>query len=83
MAVAQINLAGNRLCGVCTDSIGRVQGTYTTKGIKAIADSIAVSPSLTSINLERNMLGLQGAKALAPALRDSTSVTSVRAFRSS
>jgi Ran GTPase-activating protein (RanGAP) involved in mRNA processing and transport len=75
MVVAQINLAGNNLCGVYEDWFGRVQGTYTAEGIKAIADSIAVMTSLTSINLGFNSLGPEGAKALAPAIRDSTSMT--------
>jgi membrane-associated protease RseP (regulator of RpoE activity) len=52
-------------------------------GIIAIAGAIRVSPSLKSINLKRTMLGPEGAKALAPALRDSPSVTSVRAFGNS
>ena len=51
MAVAQINLAGNNLCGVYTDLSGRVRGMYTAEGIKAIADSIAVSPSVTSVSV--------------------------------
>ena len=51
------------------------RGTYTADGIKAIADSIAVTASLTSIDLSRNNLRDEGAKALAPALRDSTSLT--------
>ena len=79
MAVAQINLAGNKLCGVYRGGSGDVRGTYTAEGIKAIADSIAVTASLTSIDLYNNNLGAEGAKALAPALRDSPSVTSVRA----
>ena len=59
------------LCGI--DEDGR--GTYTADGIKAIAESISVSPSLTSINLRENYLGPEGAKALAPAIRDSASLT--------
>ena len=47
VTVAQINLAGNNLCGIYTDSYGRIRGTYTAEGIKAIADSIAVTASLT------------------------------------
>jgi len=42
-----------------------------------IAVLISDNASLTSINLARNMLGLEGAKALAPALRDSPSITSI------
>jgi hypothetical protein len=54
VAVAQINLAGNRLCGVYTDLSGRVRGTYTAEGMKAIADSIAVSASVTSVRAFEN-----------------------------
>jgi hypothetical protein len=68
----QIDLSNNALCGI---RFG--QGTYTADGIKVIAESIRVSPSLTSINLRLNNLGSEGAKALAPAIRDSPSVTSV------
>ena len=50
-------------------------GTYNAYGIKAIADAIAVSPSLTKISLAKNNLGSEGAKALAPAIRDSPSLT--------
>jgi hypothetical protein len=46
-------------------------------GVKAIAEAIRVTASLTSINLKENNLGPAGAKALAPALRDSASVTSI------
>ena len=64
------------LCGIDEDG----DGTYSADGIKAIAESISVSPpSLTSINLYGNSIGPEGAKALAPAIRDSPSVTSVRA----
>ena len=69
----QINLSENALCGI--DRYG--DGTYTAHGIKAIAESISVSPSLTSINLALNDLGSEGAKALAPAIRDSPSLTQV------
>ena len=57
--VAQINLAGNNLCGIHTDPYGHAHGTYTAEGIKAIADSIAVTASLTSIDLQRNHLAEQ------------------------
>jgi NLR family CARD domain-containing protein 3 len=46
----QINLSENALCGI--DRYG--DGTYTADGIKAIAESISVSPSMTSINLSSN-----------------------------
>ena len=69
----QINLSENALCGI--DRYG--DGTYTADGIKAIAESISVSPSITSIDLSANRLGPKGAKALAPAIRDSISLTQV------
>ena len=75
----QINLSGNALCGI--ERYG--EGTYTANGIKAIAESIRVSASITSIDLSENRLGPEGAKALAPVIHDSTSVTSVCAFGNS
>ena len=44
-------------------------------GIMAIAEALRVTPSLTKISLAKNNLGSEGAKALAPAIRDSTSLT--------
>ena len=55
------------------------KGDYNADGIKAIADAIAVSASVTSVDLSWNELGAEGAELLAPAIRDSPSVTSVRA----
>ena len=69
----QINLASNKLCGLDD----RDRGTYTSEGIKAIADSISANASLMSINLQYNHLGPEGAKALAPALSGRASVTQV------
>ena len=43
----QINLSENALCGI--DRYG--DGTYTADGIKAIAESISVSPSVTSVSI--------------------------------
>ena len=65
MAAAQVNLADNQLCGVYTDPMGNLQGTYTAEGIKAIADSIAVAPSVTECNLRGNGLNEDSAKKLA------------------
>ena len=42
--VLQINLSGNKLCGV-----DAYRGIYTAEGIKAIAAAIGVSPSLTQV----------------------------------
>ena len=64
----QIDLSNNALCGI---RFG--QGTYTADGIKAIAESIRVSTSLTSINLSYNNptnygRDMTGIKAIADAL---------------
>ena len=48
-----------------------------------LAPEISVMTSLTSIDLWGNHIRAEGAKALAPAIRDSPSLTSVRAFRNS
>ena len=47
---AQIDLSCNQLCGL--DRYG--DGTYADEGIKAIANGISVSASLTSIDLRGN-----------------------------
>ena len=56
MRVAQINLSGNQLCGLWEAheisglvNIAVPKGTYIAEGIKAIAKSIAVHPSITSV----------------------------------
>ena len=63
----QINLSGNALCG-----IGRLGGgTYAANGIKAIAESIRVSPSMTECTLQGNHLGVEGWTTIFNALCDS------------
>jgi hypothetical protein len=49
---SQLDLSENRLCGVDR----RGDGTYTAEGIKAVADALRVSASLTSLNLSSNRL---------------------------
>ena len=49
------------LCGI--DEDGR--GTYTADGIKAIAESISVSPAVTECNVRGNCLNAGSAKELA------------------
>eukprot|EP00966_Prymnesium_polylepis_P244083 5644841-Prymnesium_polylepis.1 len=44
-SLTQINLSGNQLCGLNFHG----NGTYTAEGIKAIADAIRVSRSLTQV----------------------------------
>ena len=71
----QLDLSWNQLCGL--ELLGR--GTYNAEGIKAIADALRVTGSLTSINLAWNDLGAQGAKALVEGGAFMASLTSVRA----
>ena len=71
-----MNLAFNALCGLYEDYYGKIVGQYDAVGIEGIANSIANSSSLTSIDLRGNRLGPEGAKALAPALRESP-ITSI------
>ena len=66
----QIGLGGNRLCGVWEDQRGHLQGTYTAEGIKAIADAMRASHSLTECDLRFNNLGKEGWCAIFDALRE-------------
>ena len=76
----QLNLSRNALlCGIGLYG----GGTYTADGIKAIAESISVSASITSIDLSENDFGPEAAKALAPAIAVNPSLTEVLAFRES
>ena len=43
-------------------------GTYTADGIKAIADSIAVTASLTGVDVRYNGLGMQDKDVLRKAV---------------
>ena len=66
-----MDLSDNQLCGL--DSYGR--GTYSSEGIKAIADALRVSASLTECDLVYNQIGDEGAKFIAEALRSNGSLT--------
>ena len=44
----QVDLSHNRLCGVWIER-GTMKGTYTAEGIKAVANALRVSASLTSV----------------------------------
>ena len=68
----QINLSGNRLCGV---DLYSGEGTYTDVGIKAIADALSVCSSLTAINLANNDLGPELTEYISVSDVDGTSVT--------
>ena len=71
----QLDLSSNQLCGLYYDHNGDLQGTYTAKGITAIANALKVTASLESLNLFSNMLDVESAgmllkvKAEKPTLR--------------
>lgn len=52
-SLTRLDLSYNQLCGI--DRLYGT-GTYTAEGIKAVADAIGVSASLTSLNLRDNNL---------------------------
>lgn len=64
---AQIDLSGNALCGITVFE----DGAYNAEGIKAIADAMGVSRSLTHVILSNNIIDDEGAVALGHAMRDS------------
>ena len=69
----QVNLSSNRLCGIWDDYDGRGEkGTYNAEGIKAIADALCATASLTKILVGGNQLGDEGTTILCDALREST-----------
>ena len=72
----QVNLSNNQLCGL--DRYGR--GKYTAEGIKALADAVSVSASLTDLNISFNDIGAEGATSFAKALHGNASLTKVLAF---
>ena len=59
--VVQVDLSQNRLCGLDL----RQGGTYNADGIKAIAEAITVSPSITVVDLRYNGLDTKSATILA------------------
>jgi hypothetical protein len=87
--VSQLDLSGNELCGL--DHRGG--GTYTAKGITAIADALCVNGGLTSIDLSNNQLygvwtdyrgqqhgtyTAEGFTAIADAMRVNGALTKIR-----
>ena len=74
----QVDLSNNSIGGykIYDPESREYKTTSTPEGPQAIADAIRVTPSMTSIDLRNNGFGPEGAKALAPAIRD-TSITSV------
>ena len=73
----QIDLSDNVLCGI--NKYG--QGNYNADGIKAIAQAISVSASLTSIDVSVNGLGDEGAKHITKGIAVSASLTSIDLYR--
>ena len=62
-SLTSLNLSNNELCGV---KYGR--GTYTADGIKAIADALRVSASLTLLDVRYNSLDEEGEAVLRKAV---------------
>jgi Ran GTPase-activating protein (RanGAP) involved in mRNA processing and transport len=70
-SITDLNLAKNNICGV--DPHGR--GTYATYGIQTVAGALRALGSLTSLNLQGNLIGLYGARAIGEALHVNRSLT--------
>ena len=64
----QLNLSGNQLCGL--DKWG--DGTFTAKGIAALAEALRFTASVTKILVGGNRLRDEGTIILCDALREST-----------
>ena len=47
--VLQLDLSGNRLCGLDYDDYGELCGTYTSDGIMALSKALEVTGSLTKV----------------------------------
>ena len=47
--MTSVDLSSNELCGIKVYPNGYKEGTYNPTGIKAIADALSVSTSLTSL----------------------------------
>ena len=58
-------------------NVGMAACSLGVEGSKVVAEMISVMPSLTSIDLKYNDLHHEGALALAPAIRDSPSLTRI------
>ena len=63
-----MNLSSNRLCGVWDDGHG-LKGTYTAKGITAIANALKANASMTELKLSCNSLKDEGVIAICKALQ--------------
>ena len=82
-SLSSLNIARNSLWGYDRnyDDWEYSDGYFDMTGVKAIADSVRVSTSLTSLDLSSNILTIHGKmdgiEALADMLRVSTSLTSL------
>ena len=82
-----LNLAQNQLCGLNYWADIQEGGTYTAKGITAIANALHVNASLTSLDLSNNVLcgmtknggtyNAEGITAIANALRVNGGLTTI------
>jgi hypothetical protein len=69
VSALQLDLSGNELCGVNDDG----GGNWTAEGIIALADALKVTTSLTLLDISRNGIGAEGAKAVAEGLKHNSS----------
>ena len=67
--VLQLDLSGNRLCGLYYDDDDELCGTYTSDGIMALSKALEVTGSLTSLELAYNGLNESAKAALRAAAR--------------
>jgi hypothetical protein len=61
----QLDLSGNRLCGIDEYDEGT---TYSAKGITAIADALRVNGALTRVDVRNNNIAGDGATQLSAAV---------------
>ena len=77
---SQLDLSRNMLCGIDPYT---GEGTYTSKGITAIANALKDNTamkgkSMVNIGMAECYLGVEGAKAMAELVSITSSLTSVR-----
>ena len=71
-SLSQLDVSGNRLCGVWIDDYER--GTYDSSGLIALAESIS---NLKELSISSNLLKAEGARILAPAIEASGALASL------
>ena len=69
-SLTECDLSSNALCGVNEDG----KGKHITSGMSVLSDAIARCCKLKVLTLDGNRLEVNGAKALAPALRSCTTL---------